>query len=131
VSPEVWLLLDKAREDLAAMKDVMATPRPWRAATDAYYAMFHAGEALLLSRGIETSSHAATQAAFGREFSRPAELDPRLHRHLINAFEKRTVVDYEVSVKLEPGDIELVARQAEEFVAAAAAYLERGGSVGR
>ncbi len=124
MNPKVWLLLERAREDLEAARDVLRTERPWRAATDAYYAMFHAAEALLLSLNIEMSSHSATQAAFGQHFAKTGRLDPRLHRHLLNAFDKRITADYDVTVKLRMEEVEELTAQAEEFVAAADRYLE-------
>lgn len=124
MNPKAWLLLDKAREDLAAAEDTLKTPRPWRAASDAYYAMFHAAEALLLSSGVETSSHAATQAAFGQRFAKTGRLDPKLHRSLLNAFDKRITEDYDVTVRLSVGDVEQLVAQARDFVSAAEQYLE-------
>lgn len=128
MNPKVWLLLERAREDLAAAGDILETERPWRAATDAYYAMFHAAEALLLSLGMETSSHAATQAAFGQQFAKTARLDPKFHRYLLNAFDKRITADYDVTVKLRAEDVKTLVAQAEEFVAAAERYLESTGT---
>ncbi len=119
MNPKVWLLLEKAWEDIAAGKDILGTPRPWRAASDAYYAMFHAAEAMLLSLGIETSSHAATQAAFGQHFAKSRRLDPKLHRYLLNASEKRIASDYDVTVRLRTEDVQELLLQAEEFVGAA------------
>lgn len=127
MNPKVWLLLERAREDLAAAGDTLRTPRPWRAASDAYYAMFHAAEALLLSLDVEVSSHAATQAAFGQRFAKTGKLHPKLHRYLLNAFDKRISADYDVTVKLPVEDVEELVAQAREFIAAAEQYLESLG----
>jgi len=127
VNPKVWPLLERAREDFSAAEDVLRTERPWRAATDAYYAMFHAAEALLLSLDIEVSSHSATQAAFGQQFAKTAKLDPKLHRYFLNAFDKRITADYDVTVKLRTEEVAELVGQAREFVAAAERYLESAG----
>ena len=124
MNTKVWLLLQRAREDLGAAEDVLQIERPWRAATDAYYAIFHAAEALLLSLGIETSFHSATQAAFGQQFARTAKLVPKLHRYFLNAFDKRITADYDVTVKLRTEEVEELVRQAKEFAAAAESYPE-------
>jgi len=123
VNPRIWLLLERAHDDLAAAADVLKTERPWRAATDAYYAMFHAAEALLLSLGIETSSHSAAQAAFGQQFAKTGRLDTKLHRYLLNAYDKRITADYDVTVKLRTDEVQALVAQAEEFVAAAEHHL--------
>jgi uncharacterized protein (UPF0332 family) len=95
-------LLGRAHEDLGAAAEVLKTAHPERAASDAYYAMFHAAEALLLSIGLEFSSHAAVHAAYGVHFSKIAKLDPTFHRNLIQAYNARITSDYDVTVKLLP-----------------------------
>ena len=77
MSSKVWQLLERANEDLTAAADILNTTLPERAVTDAYYAMFHAAEALLLSEGLEHASHSATHAAFGLRFAKTSKLDPK------------------------------------------------------
>lgn len=62
-----------ARRDLEAGEAGLASDR-------AYYAMFHAAEALLLVRELNFSSHGAVHGAFGREYAKTRELDPKFHR---------------------------------------------------
>ena len=127
MNPKVWQLLEKAQEDLRVAEELLQRIHPEHSASVAYYAMFHAAEALLLSLGIEVSTHRATHAAFGLQFAKTAKLDPRLHRYLLAAFEKRTDADYDVTVKLAQKEVEALLAQAREFVAAAEAYLNAQG----
>ena len=124
MNPHVWLFLDRAREDLLAAADALGTPRPWRAASDAYYAMFHAAQALLLTLGLRFSSHGGTHAAFGLHFAKTGRLDPKLHRYPIDAFEARLTADYDITVHLPLENVHTMVARAKEFVAAAEAYLE-------
>jgi uncharacterized protein (UPF0332 family) len=126
VNPKVWQLLERAREDIEAAGDILRTAHPERAADDAYYAMFHAAEALLLSLGLETSSHSATHAAFGLHFSKTGVLNEKLHRYLINAFNARVTATYDVTVKLRLEQVQEVLSWAKEFVAAAEEYRLKG-----
>lgn len=123
MSPKVWQFLERAREDLQFAEDVLKTTLPERAASDAYYAMFHAAEALLLSIGLEMSSHSATHSSFGVHFAKTGKLDPKLHRYLVDAFNARLTTDYDVTVKLGLEDVREILTQAKEFVAAAEEYL--------
>ena len=123
MNPKVWLLLARAREDVEFAEDILHTANAWRAAHDAYYAMFHAAEALLLSLGITTSSHGETHGAFGQHFAKTRVLDPKFHRYLIDAFNARITADYDATVTLPKEDAEVLVAQAREFVAATERYL--------
>ena len=126
MNPKVWLLLERARDDLSFAEDTFRSGRS-RAASDAYYAMFHAAEALLLALGLELSSHSATHAAFGLHFAKTRKLDPKLHRYLMDAFDTRITADYDVTVRLKPEEVEVLLAHAKEFVAAAEEYLRLPG----
>ena len=64
------------------------------AASRAYYAMFYAIEALLLSKGLAFSKHSAVISAFGKEFIKTGLLDVRFHRSVMEAFDVRNAGDY-------------------------------------
>jgi uncharacterized protein (UPF0332 family) len=64
------------------------------AASRAYYAMFYAIEALLLSRNLSFSKHSAVISAFGKEFIKTGLLDVRFHRSVMDAFDVRNAGDY-------------------------------------
>lgn len=80
---EEELLFQRARESLTAAILLLREGLPNIAASRAYYAMFYIAEALLLQRGLVFSSHAAVIAAYGKEFARSKDLDPKFHRLLI------------------------------------------------
>jgi uncharacterized protein (UPF0332 family) len=60
--------------------------RIWRPQT---HAMFYTAEALLANRDLTFSSHGSMHGAFGKEFAKTEELDPKFHRWLIDAFRQR------------------------------------------
>jgi len=64
------------------------------AASRAYYAMFYAIEALLLSKGLAFSKHSAVISTFGKEFIKTGLLDARFHRSVMEAFDVRNAGDY-------------------------------------
>jgi len=128
VNPKVWQLLGRAQEDLRAAGEVLETSLPERAASDGYYAMFHAAEALLLSEGLEHSSHAATHAAYGLLFAKTGKLDPKFHRQMLAAYDNRLTADYDVTMRLPLEEVHALIAQAKEFVAAAEQYLNALGS---
>ena len=124
MNDEIQLFLERAREDWLFAENVYRTPYPQRAASPAYYAMFHAAEALLLSIGIETKSHAATKAAFGKHFAKAGRLDSKFHRYLVDGFDARITADYDVTITVKLETVEEMIGQAREFVEAAERYLQ-------
>lgn len=72
-------------------------------------------------------SHRGVISAFGREFAKTNQLDPRFHRLLISAFEKRQRADYLPDAGLDEADVGQFIEDVEGFERAAHAWLEYGG----
>ena len=125
MNSDVQALMDKAQESLAAAELLRQGGYMNFAASRAYYAMFYAAEALLLSRGASYSSHAAVIAGFGREFARTQALDRQLHQRLINAFNMRNVGDYDTRVEFTEEQVSELLTWARDFVGEAQASLDR------
>ena len=90
-----------------------------------YYAMFFLAEALLAARGASFSSHSAVISAFGQQFAKTREIDPRFHRALLTAFSQRQLGDYAVTSGLDDADIESLADDTVGFLAAARNWLQK------
>ncbi len=130
VRPEIERLLERARESLDVARQIFDGEHYGFAASRAYYAMFYATEAALLSKGLSFSRHSAVIAAFGQHFAREGLLSAELHSNLQNAFEQRSLGDYSTApFPMAMG--ERVLDDARTFVDAVEAYLrpllEAGG----
>ena len=115
--------LEKSRRFLRSGDALLELGDPDSAAGRAYYAMFHAAEALLLSKGLEYSAHRAVQSAYGREFAKNALLPQRFHRALLDAYESRVSADYESGTGIDSETARKHLADAKEFVDAAVIYL--------
>jgi len=93
------------------------------AASRAYYAMFYAAEAALLSLNLSFSKHQGVIAAFGKQFAKTHRLPPELHGHLREAFELRQTADYTRGDSVAPEDASLAVERAERFIDAIEQYL--------
>lgn len=83
----------------------------------AYYSMFYAAEAFLLTKGLTYSKHAGVIAAFGRECVKSGQVPAEYHRWLIQALELRQVGDY--------GRVhEISGAQSRELLSRAQAFLK-------
>jgi len=92
----------------------------------AYYAMFYAANALLVTRGLERSKHSGVISTFREQFVKPGLIHADYSRYFGEALDERHTADYE----LEPIDFDTAGRNlahAIDFVAEVEAYLRREG----
>ncbi|MEW6308097.1 MAG: HEPN domain-containing protein [Bacillota bacterium] len=122
--PEVFDLLKKSERSLAAAERLLTDDFPDFAAGRAYYAMFYAVEALLLSRALSFSKHSAVIAAFGQHFVKPGVLPASLHQHLLDAYALRNLGDYGVGNVVEVAAASQVLENARVFCLAVRGQLD-------
>jgi len=113
---EIRELLDKARRSLHAAERLMHEGDHDFAVSRAYYAMFYAAQALLLTREVRRSSHSGLIAAFNEHFIQSGELPRRFFLMLRDGFEDRAEGDYGLAT--------ISGEQALAGVAAAGEFLE-------
>ena len=104
ITPEMQRLIDYAEDSHAAAKVLIDGGFIGFSAAQSYYTMFYLTEALLLSKGLKFSSHSAVIAAYGKEFSKTSLLDPKFHRRLIVAEERREDGHYGASQNISDED---------------------------
>lgn len=95
------------------------------AAGRAYYAMLYVAQALLAERGERFRKHSGVHSVFGERFAKTGVLDPKFHRWLLDAFDRRILGDYDLEFTASADEVREMVRQAQEFRAAATAYLTR------
>lgn len=113
---EIEALLKRARESLAAARNLRRDGFSDFSASRAFYAMFYVAEALLAYSGQSYSSHSAVIAAFGREYAKSGKVDQKFHRWLISAQNFRIVGDYGVEAHVSGEQADLACEWAEEFI---------------
>jgi uncharacterized protein (UPF0332 family) len=106
---DVFNLLKRSNEDLAEMEYLFQGNYFYGTANHAYYAMFHAVSALLLSDGKEFSSHQSVISCFGKEYAKSGIVPIEFHRDPIDVYDLRQDVDYDVGTSVSE-------KQAEEVV---------------
>ena len=116
-------LLDKAVRAIRASERLLESEDTEFSAGRAYYAMFYVAEALLSEEGLRFKKHGGVHAAFGEQFSKTRLLDPKYHRWLLEAFNKRIGGDYSVEMPLTSEDVVTMIAWAQEFLQAARQYL--------
>ena len=126
MTPEEKALIGKAEEALGAARVLTAQGYHNSAVSEAYYAMFHAARALLLTKDILRSKHHAVIAAFGEKFAKPGLMPVETHRWLITAERARISADYDPDAVTTPAEAEQNIEHAEKFLAQAKAEIDKG-----
>jgi uncharacterized protein len=118
---EIQALLRKASRKLQAARSALSQGFPEEAASDAYYAMYHAAKALLLPRAPRVKRHGDVRIKFRAVLVDTGKIDKRFDDYLDEGLKARHFADYgtdlEVTISLDEAKEALV--RAEEFIAMA------------
>lgn len=90
---QIRYLMDQARDDCGLALE-LSERHPNAAVSRAYYAMFHAAEAILLTKDMSFKKHSAVIIAFNREFVKTGTLPAAMTKWLQKGFSYRTQGDY-------------------------------------
>lgn len=121
--------LDKAREDLDDARKIAAIGLAKVAARCAYYAVFHAAEALIVERaGKIVKTHSGVRAEFARLAKETPEIDRSLPKFLAKAYIYKEISDYgaRLGVDVAMADANDAIASATCFVDCIAALLAEG-----
>ncbi|WP_295440801.1 HEPN domain-containing protein [uncultured Thiodictyon sp.] len=116
-------LLDKASRAIRAATRLLADDDTDFAASRAYYAMLYCVQALLTEKGLRFSKHSGAIGAFGAHFAKTGDLDPRYHRWLLDAFDKRQIGDYGIDAVLTQDEVREMIQRADILLAEVTKYL--------
>lgn len=85
--------------------------------------MFLMAQAALLTKNLSSSSHRGVISLFGEHFAKTGILESHMGRMLNNAYDKRIVGDYGVSVSVAQDEAEHLLDAARDFVGKVKDYL--------
>lgn len=123
---EARKFLEKADRALKAAETLLSAGDAQSAAGRCYYAMFHVVQALLVEHDLRYRKHAGAHGAFGQRFAKTGVLDPKYHRWLLDAFDDRLRVDYDIDVSFDDATVTTRIDQAREFIEAVQQHLKGG-----
>jgi len=115
---EIQASLERAEESIKAAKALLQGDYHDFAASRAYYAVFYASTALLLSRGSTFRKHSGVITSIHREFVKTGQLDVAQGKTLNWLFELRGVGDYGMMLHVSREEAEKAIAAAEEFLSA-------------
>ncbi|HEX4181523.1 MAG TPA: HEPN domain-containing protein [Caulobacteraceae bacterium] len=127
MTPEAAAYLAKGRDDLDEARKIALIGLAKTAARSAYYAAFHAAEALILERtGKIAKTHSGVRSEFARLAKDELGLDRTLTTFLAEAYKYKEISDYGVGPEatVEMGAAKGVIEGGQRFMDIVAAILE-------
>lgn len=109
--------LKLAAQFLEDAKRLLASGRLRSAVDRAYYAMFHAAQSILASKGFKPKTHAGLRELFGSEIVLKGLVEREYGRYLAEAFSMRQTSTYDVSTSLKEESVARLVDRAERFTA--------------
>ncbi len=94
------------------------------AVSRAYYAAFHAAQALLLSEDLRADTHKGVVMLFGLHFVKTGKFNRKFAEHLTNLKDDREAGDYDAFTLINEQTAANALHEAQEFVAEARQYLK-------
>lgn len=95
----------------------------------AYYAIFYAALAILLTKGLGSSKHAGVLSYFDREFVKTKEVDKKWSKVFHDAYDLRSMGDYAKLTKINNDQAERMIQAAKDFVSWTKQWLMEKGWV--
>ncbi len=126
-SNEIKANLDRSNSSLQAAKLLKEAGLLDDSASRAYYSVFHAASALLLSRGVTFNSHSGILRAINLQFVKTGELDRSFGKEINWLAELRQVGDYGEIRHVETEDVNRAIDQAEAFLTQVNIMLNQPG----
>jgi len=124
---EIKNLLARSERYIKSAKLLIQDKDYESAVSRAYYAMFYAVEALLLTKEMSFSSHKAVISAFGEQFVKTGIFKKDFSKALTRAFEKRQIGDYEFTFTVTEKEANEIVKEAEYFISSVVKYLTEQG----
>jgi len=121
--------IEKSKEKLNAARVLLKDGFIDDAISRAYYSMFHAASAVLLSAGIIVDSHSALKNMFGLHFVKTGKIDKKFSRWLNKLKDERENGDYDIFTSFDIEDARVDVQEAEEFLEEMKKYLTRNHGV--
>lgn len=117
----------RAKNCLAAAHVLLAQLMLEDAMSRAYYAAFHATQAVLLCEGLEPKSHHGLMHLFGRHFVKTGRIEPQYSQILARAAKYREEADYRHTMIFTADHTTQTVQEVEAFIQRIQQFLQSAG----
>lgn len=122
--------IQKAEKKLEVAEKLLKSDDYEDAVSRAYYAVFHAAQALLLTEGERAESHKGVVTLFGLLFVKTGKFSRDMGKYLANLKDDRESGDYEVFSYMDAETAQTAIAEARKFLNEARVYLNGLGVLG-
>lgn len=119
--------LEKAERKLKVTERLLESNDYGNAISRAYYAVYQAAQALLLTEGQRAEDHKGVVTLFSLLFVKTGKFSKNLGKYLSNLKDDREASDYEVFSYIDHETAEEAVKEAREFIVEAKKYLMSKG----
>jgi uncharacterized protein (UPF0332 family) len=116
--------MGRSHESLEAAKNLFNDELFADSISRAYYAIFHAARAILLTKDIDPETHNGAISLFGLHFVKPGIIENKYGKIFNEAKDDRESGDYLVTRKFSKTEAQLRVNQATIFVSMAKMFLK-------
>jgi len=116
--------IQKAEKKLEVAERLLRSGDYEDAVSRAYYAVFHATQALLLTEGERAETHKGVVTLFGLLFIKTDKFSKNLGKYLANLKDERESGDYEIFSFIDEETAGTAIKEAKEFLREARFYLK-------
>ncbi|MEP9409930.1 MAG: HEPN domain-containing protein [Candidatus Brocadia sp.] len=116
--------IQKANKKLEVAEKLLKLGDYEDAVSRAYYAVFHATQALLLTEGERAETHKGIVTLFGLLFVKTGKFSKNIGKYLANLKDDRESGDYEVFSYIDRETAETAISESKEFLKETKLYLE-------
>ena len=121
--------IQKAEKKLEVAEKLFKSGDYEDAVSRAYYAVFHAAQALLLTEGERAETHKGVVTLFGLIFVKTGKFGKNYGKYLANLKDDRESGDYEIFSYVDKETAETALNESKEFLHETKRYLEGSGFI--
>ena len=125
IKEKIRLELDRGAESLKSAEVNLREGLFDESVSSAYYSMFHAVKALLLTIGQEPSTHQGVITLLGLHFIKPGLIEEEYSNLFIEAKDDREDSDYDVTRKFTNAEAEERLSSSKKFISRIKDYLSK------
>ena len=116
--------MEKSNDKLRVAEKLLVGGDLEDAVSRAYYAAFHAAQAILLTEGLSADTHQGLVNLFGLHLVKSGKFEKKFGKYLANLKDDREAGDYEVYSAIDQETAKTAVQEAREFLQAAENYLK-------
>ena len=108
--------LAKSKEKLVVARSLLKLKDYEDAVSRAYYCVFHAAQAMLLTEGLSAHTHQGLISLFSSHFIKTGKLEKKLGKYLVELKDDRERSDYEIYSTIDKETATQSIKEADEFL---------------